>query len=96
MTQTQLDLGLRIQWIKHDPLGPDPILEARFWWQVPTVGFEEVDHTDEFGVTQKLQVPYVIELASEILNETTWHGTNDFGPLWTLIAEKAAELKTDN
>ena len=88
MTQTELELGFRLKWIKHDPLGAEPILEAKFWWVKPI----NIQWTEVEGE----QVPFTEEFETQPIGETDWSGTNDFGPLWAAIEAKKAELKTDN
>jgi hypothetical protein len=96
MTSLELELGLKIEWIKHDPLGAEPTLHAKFWWQLPTIEDRIMESVDEEGNPITAIVPIATAFGDEKIAETEWHGTNDFGPLWNLIEAKKAELKTDN
>lgn len=97
MTQTELELGLRLKWITHDPLGVEPTLECRFWWNKPlNIQAKDVVEFDAEGNEITVQYPWAEEFDTEVIGETFWQGTNDFGPLWAAIEAKKAELKTDN
>jgi len=96
MTQEQLNLGLHINWEKHDPLGDPAQMKVTFWWQVPTIELREVEAPGEDGTLITNTHPVAVAWAEERLEETYWEGTNDYGPLWALIKEKEQLLKQDN
>ena len=98
MTQEQLNLGLHINWEKHDPLGDPAQMKVTFWWQVPTSELREVEAPSEDGEsTITIQRRVAVSFAPEILGETDWEGTNDYAPLWNKIEEVGQDiLKTLN
>jgi hypothetical protein len=98
MTQEELNYGLHIEWMVHEPVAQTPFMKVRFWFQVPTLEMVDIEAPSEDGEsTITIQRRVAVSFAPEILGETHWEGTNDYAPLWNKIEEVGQDiLKTLN